>query len=73
MSPSELESILIMHPAILDAAVVGIEDEMYGELPRAFIVKEPGSCVTADEIKDYIAGRYKLMCLFPFMRMDVCF
>ncbi|PSN34955.1 hypothetical protein C0J52_17628 [Blattella germanica] len=58
VSPSELETILIMHPAVQDAAVVGIEDEIYGELPRAFIVKETGSSVTSDDIKEFISGKY---------------
>jgi acyl-CoA synthetase (AMP-forming)/AMP-acid ligase II len=60
VSPSELESILVVHPAIQDAAVVGIEDETYGELPGAFIVREPNIHITADEIKDYVA------CKCPF-------
>jgi acyl-CoA synthetase (AMP-forming)/AMP-acid ligase II len=58
VSPSELESILVVHPAIQDAAVVGIEDETYGELPGAFIVREPNSHITEDEIKVYVAGKY---------------
>lgn len=58
VSPSELESILVVHPAIEDAAVVGIEDETYGELPGAFIVREPDSHITEDEIKAYVARKY---------------
>jgi hypothetical protein len=58
VSPSELESILIAHPSIQDAAVVGIEDEIYGELPGAFIVREPDSHITEDEIKAYVACKY---------------
>lgn len=57
VSPSELESILVMHPDIQDAAVVGIEDEMFGELPTAFIVREPDVYVTEDQIKDYVARK----------------
>jgi acyl-CoA synthetase (AMP-forming)/AMP-acid ligase II len=58
VSPSEIESILVVHPAIQDAAVVGIEDETYGELPGAFIVREPGTNMTEDEVKDYVACEY---------------
>jgi acyl-CoA synthetase (AMP-forming)/AMP-acid ligase II len=58
VSPSELESILVVHPAIQDAAVVGIEDETYGELPGAFIVREPETRITEDEIKGYVARKY---------------
>jgi acyl-CoA synthetase (AMP-forming)/AMP-acid ligase II len=58
VSPSELESILVVHPAIQDAAVVGIEDETYGERPGAFIVREPDTHITEDEIKIYVARKY---------------
>lgn len=47
-----------MHSAIQDAAVIGIEDETYGELPGAVIVREPDTQITEDEIKDYVACKY---------------
>ncbi|XP_069682902.1 luciferin 4-monooxygenase-like [Periplaneta americana] len=65
VSPSELESILVMHPDIQDAAVVGIEDEMFGELPTAFIVREPDVYVTEDQIKDYVARQVS-----PYKRLS---
>ncbi|KAI9561749.1 hypothetical protein GHT06_012710 [Daphnia sinensis] len=40
--PSVLEAILKSHPAVEDAAVVGIKSEEYGELPMAFVTKKPG-------------------------------
>ncbi|EFX65951.1 hypothetical protein DAPPUDRAFT_303375 [Daphnia pulex] len=42
VAPAELEEILTTHPAIKEAAVIGIPDERAGELPRAYIVKKPG-------------------------------
>ncbi|KAI9552448.1 hypothetical protein GHT06_022814 [Daphnia sinensis] len=42
VAPAELEEVLTTHPAIKEAAVIGIPDERAGELPRAYIVKKPG-------------------------------
>ncbi|MFG2115191.1 class I adenylate-forming enzyme family protein [Streptomyces sp. NPDC048718] len=41
--PSEIERALLGHPAVRDAAVVGIPDEDYGEVPLAYVVAEPGT------------------------------
>jgi len=60
VSPSELESILVLHPGIQDAAVIGIEDETYGELPRAFVVRDRDTLVTAEDIKHYVACKYSV-------------
>ncbi|MEW6424172.1 MAG: long-chain fatty acid--CoA ligase [Bacillota bacterium] len=45
--PREVEEVLYTHPAVLEAAVLGIPDPVKGEIPKAFIVLKPG--VTADE------------------------
>ena len=58
MAPSELEQIILTHPDVLDAAVGSIPDESVGELPRAYVVKRPGSPLGEDEIIDYVAGRW---------------
>jgi acyl-CoA synthetase (AMP-forming)/AMP-acid ligase II len=55
VSPAELEDLLITHPAIIDAAVVGRPDESAGELPIAYVVT--GAPVDAGEIIAYIAER----------------
>ncbi|XP_055700083.1 uncharacterized protein LOC129799857 [Phlebotomus papatasi] len=55
--PAELEALLMSHPKIADAAVIGLPDEIAGELPLAFVVKQPNVEVTEQEIKDYIAGK----------------
>jgi acyl-CoA synthetase (AMP-forming)/AMP-acid ligase II len=47
---------LIQHPAVKDAGVIGIPDEKAGELPAAFVVKQPNEDVTEEEIVRYIAG-----------------
>jgi acyl-CoA synthetase (AMP-forming)/AMP-acid ligase II len=56
VSPAELESLLISHPAVKDVAVIGMPDERAGELPVAFVVKQPNENVTEEEIVRYIAG-----------------
>lgn len=53
--PAELEAILLTHPKIKDAAVIGLPNEASGELPLAFVVKQEGVDVTEKEIQDFVA------------------
>jgi 4-coumarate--CoA ligase len=55
--PAELEAVLLTHPAVADAAVVGIPDDESGEIPVAHVVLKPGSDVTADDIQAYVASQ----------------
>jgi acyl-CoA synthetase (AMP-forming)/AMP-acid ligase II len=55
--PAELEAILLTHPAVKDAGVTGVPDEEAGELPLAFIVKQPEAFVTEGELITYVAGQ----------------
>ncbi len=48
--PEEVETILIKHPAVAQAGVIGIPDPTKGEVIRAFIVKKPGQDVTAEAL-----------------------
>jgi fatty-acyl-CoA synthase len=57
ISSIRLEDELMAHPGVLEAAVVGVPDERWGERPLAAIVRRPGSTVTADELKDHLASR----------------
>src|SRR5690606_30185623 len=52
--PAELENILAGHPAILEAAIVGLPDEKWGELVRAFIVRRPGAQRSAEEVVNFL-------------------
>jgi acyl-CoA synthetase (AMP-forming)/AMP-acid ligase II len=53
--PAELEKLLISHPQVSDAAVIGIPDEEAGELPKAFVVA--GDDVSDFEIMEFVAER----------------
>lgn len=49
----EVEEVLYQHPKILEAAVIGTPDDVYGERVLAVVVPKPGSSVTADEIRNH--------------------
>ncbi len=55
IAPAELEALLLTHPAIADAAVIGVPDDEAGERPRAFIVVKPDAEVSIQEITDFTA------------------
>ncbi|OAY37062.1 4-coumarate--CoA ligase 1 [Manihot esculenta] len=55
VAPAEIEALLLAHPEISDAAVVGMKDESAGEVPVAFVVRSGKSEITQDEIKQYIS------------------
>lgn len=59
----EVEDALSRHPAVMEAAVIGIPDEKWGEAVRAIVVLKPGNTVTETELRDFcrqfIAG-YKV-------------
>ncbi|KAJ8674328.1 hypothetical protein QAD02_005590 [Eretmocerus hayati] len=55
--PAELEAILLTHPEVKDAAVVGLPDELAGELPIAFVVKQPNSNISAKDIQKFVEER----------------
>ena len=55
VAPAELESLLLTHPAVADAAVVGLPDEEAGEIPVAYVVVKPAATATSDELAAYVA------------------
>lgn len=61
--PREVEDVLAGHPAIVEAACVGVPDDQFGQRLRAFVVLRDGRQVTEDELKDLVRdnlARYKV-------------
>lgn len=54
VSPVELETVLARHPGLLAAAVVGLPDEMLGELVVACVVPRPGAQVDEDGVRAFV-------------------
>ena len=69
VAPAELEILLLQHPKIRDVGVVGVPDEVAGEVPRAFVVKE-SSDLTAREVEQYIESKVSS---YKFLRGGVYF
>ncbi len=53
IAPAEIEDVLRRHEAIIDAAVVGIPDDEWGQQIAAVVVMRPGASVSVDELHDY--------------------
>jgi len=61
--PREVEDLLSRHEAIDEAAVVGVDDEQFGQRLKAYVVKSKAGKLTEDDVKDYIKSnlaRYKI-------------
>ncbi|KAJ0175986.1 hypothetical protein K1T71_008160 [Dendrolimus kikuchii] len=57
VAPAELESILRSHPAVADAAVIGVPHEFYGEAPKAFIIRKKDVKTTEEELQNFVANK----------------
>ncbi len=57
VAPAELEAILLTHPAVADAAVVGVPDDKAGEIPAAFVAVKPGHDTSKEEIISFVADQ----------------
>ncbi|XP_013176386.1 PREDICTED: 4-coumarate--CoA ligase 1-like [Papilio xuthus] len=55
--PMELEAVLLQHPAVRDAGVVGLPDASAGEVPLAFVVLQPNANATEKELQQFVADR----------------
>jgi 4-coumarate--CoA ligase len=62
VAPAELEGLLLSHPEVADAAVIGLPDPEAGEVPAAFVVRKPTATVSAEDLMTFVAdkvARYK--------------
>jgi fatty-acyl-CoA synthase len=57
ISSVDLENQLMAHPAVQEAAVIGIADERWGERPLACVVLRPGAAAKPAELADFLAGK----------------
>jgi fatty-acyl-CoA synthase len=55
--PAEVEDVLYRHPKILEAAVIGVYDEQWGEAVKAVVVPKPGEKLTEEEVIDFCKQR----------------
>jgi fatty-acyl-CoA synthase len=61
--PGEVEELLITHPAVLEAAVIGVDDDEFGKRLAAYVVLRAGSDLSEDEVRDFVKenlARYKV-------------
>ena len=68
--PDEIDAVLVAHPAVLEAATVGIPDPKRGETVKSFVVLRPGQLATADELTEYCRrelAAYKVPRSFAFL------
>ncbi len=67
VAPAELEALIITHPKVADVAVIGIPDDEAGEVPKAFVVTNPGETITLEEIqalvKEHLASYKQIQIL----------
>jgi acyl-CoA synthetase (AMP-forming)/AMP-acid ligase II len=55
--PSDLEAVLLAHPDVVEAAVVGMPSETWGESPAAFVVLCPGASITPEAVRAWANDR----------------
>jgi acyl-CoA synthetase (AMP-forming)/AMP-acid ligase II len=53
--PTDIESVILEHPRVQEAAVVGVPHDVLGEDIAAFVVRKPGTTISEDELKDFCA------------------
>jgi long-chain acyl-CoA synthetase len=61
--PREVEEALYAHPAVLEAAAIGVPDTQRGEVVKAFVVLRPGASATTEELRTHCAAslaRFKI-------------
>ncbi len=57
ISPEELEDVLHSHPKVEEAAVIGVSDPEWGQVPKAVVVLKKGEVATAEELMEYCRAK----------------
>ncbi|MGO9284373.1 MAG: AMP-binding enzyme, partial [Mycobacterium sp.] len=57
ISPEHVEGVLVSHPKVVEAAVFGVSDSLYGETVAAVIVPDPSATPTTEELKEFCRQR----------------
>ncbi len=57
ISTIEVENTLYKHPAVAEVAVIGVPDERWGEVPKAFVTLKPGASATAEDLIAFCRDR----------------
>ncbi|HEX9035248.1 MAG TPA: fatty acid--CoA ligase, partial [Streptosporangiaceae bacterium] len=57
ISSMELENAIMAHPSVVEAAVIGVADDRWGERPLATVVLAAGATTTVAELRDFLASR----------------
>ena len=55
--PSQVEAVLLRHPAVKEALVIGVPDAYRGEAPRAYVTLHEGAAATAEALADWLNGQ----------------
>ncbi|WP_369045680.1 AMP-binding protein [Sinomonas sp. P10A9] len=66
IAPAELEALLLTHPQIADAAVIGVKADDGEEVPKAFVVTQAGASLAAEDVMAFVAER-----VAPFKKVRV--
>ncbi len=60
VTPTEIEQVIMKHPAVRDVCVVGVPHSDTGETPQAWVILKEGVTATGEDIKQLVQGETKL-------------